>query len=317
METTPLHSLSITGVLSESNRIIKANYIHFITLSLFFLPLTFSLITTPTFRLAGQLFTADHLHNFPPNFLHKPPISHLLYILTLYIFTLCAIATITYTTYHGFSGKPIKFSTAIKSLAFSFLPLVSTTILLHLLLFCISLTFLLFVGSIVTLLQNIGFVIDYNLIHFIWFSDFVVAVLIVIIIYFHVNWCLACVIAVTESNWGLEPLMRSSYLVKGLRSVSLSLLLYFVFYGGILVFVCTDVALATGLRRSLLVFPVMFGSVFLMVVLLVSIVGNIVLYMYCKGLHGELGIEIAEKLVYFNLHSDDEKVSHVVTVAAD
>ncbi|XP_024989837.1 uncharacterized protein LOC112524298 [Cynara cardunculus var. scolymus] len=316
METTPVHSLSISGVLSESNRIVNANYSHFIGLSLFFLPLAFSIIITPTFRLAGQFFTVDHLNNFPPNF-HKPQVSHLLYILIVYVLALCAIATITYSTYHGFSAKPIRFFTALKSLTFSFVPLVSTTILIHVLLFCISLSFLLFVGSMVMLVQNLGFVIDYNSINFMWFSAIVAATLLVIIIYFYLNWSLAFVIAVTESKLGLGPLMRSSYLVKGVRSVSLSLLLYFGIYGGLFMFVFTDVALATGLLRSPLVFPAIFGSIFLMVLLLVSTAANTVLYMYCKALHGELEIEIAEKPVSLNLHSDDdEKVSHIVTVAA-
>ncbi|KAJ9554436.1 hypothetical protein OSB04_018481 [Centaurea solstitialis] len=305
----PANPLSTTGILSESNRVLKVNYGHFYTLSLFFLPISFSIFTNPNLRLSGELlsgelFTGDHLHSF----LHKPPLFHLL---TLYILSLSAIATVTFTAFHGFSGKPIKLTTAIKSLKSSFFPLVSTSILIHILLIFISITFLVLIKSIVVLLQNLGlgFVMEYE-------NSIYLATgfaLIVINICFYLNWSLAFAIAVTESKWGFEALVRSSRLVKGMRSVSLYLLLYFVSYGGLVVFVCTD---ASGSRRSPFVFPVIFGSLFLMMMLLVSVVANTVLYVRCRGLRGELGIEVGEKRVCFKLDSDDEKVSHVVTVGA-
>ncbi|KAI3733679.1 hypothetical protein L6452_13129 [Arctium lappa] len=314
METTPVHSLSFSGVVSESKRIVRANYSHFVALSLFFLPLAFSIVISPTLRLSGQFFTADHLHNFPPN-LHKPLISHLLCILILYILAFCAIGTITYSTYHVFQGKPIKFFTSLKSLIISFFPLVSTSIVIHLLLFCISLSFLIFVGSIVMLAQNLGFVIDHNSIHFMWFSAVVGAILLAILIYFQVNWSLAFVIAVTESKWGFDPLMRSSYLTKGMRSVSLSLLLYYGVFCALMVLVYTNSALFY-LRSWPTVFLTTLCSYFLMMYMLMSTASNTVLYMYCKALHGELAIEIAEQFAYINLPSDDEKVPLIVTVAA-
>ncbi|KAI3516501.1 hypothetical protein L1887_15419 [Cichorium endivia] len=73
MEIAPVHTLDLDGVLSESKRIFRANYRHFLALSFFFLPLSFSLIINPTLSLSGNFFTSDH---FP---------------------------TITYSTYHGFS----------------------------------------------------------------------------------------------------------------------------------------------------------------------------------------------------------------------
>ncbi|CAI9297033.1 unnamed protein product [Lactuca saligna] len=304
MEITPVHALNLTGVLFTSKRIIRANYFHFLSLSLFFLPLSVSLIITPYFHYSGHHFPVDLFNNFPQN--HKAVSSHLLYILFIYISTLCAIATISYSTYHGFEGKHVSFFTALKSLTSSIFPIIATAIVAHALLFLISLTFLLFVGVVFTSGQSLGFVIDYNSIHFTLFSVVVVATLISVIIYFHLNWSLAFVIVVAESKWGLAPLIRSSYLIKGMRSVSFLLLLYFGIFSGIFVwlFLCGY-------------FP-MLGSFFLMLMFLRSTASNTVLYMYCKALHGELALEIDEGFDhhYINLPSDEEKVPQIVSVVA-
>ncbi|CAH1431568.1 unnamed protein product [Lactuca virosa] len=316
---TPVRTLDLDGVLSESKRIFRANYSHFLALSFLFLPLSFSLIINPTLSLSSNFFTSDHFRKFSPNH-QKPVVSNLLYILIVYVVTLCAIATITYSTYHSFSGKPIKFFAALKSLTISFFPLVSTAYVALSLLFLISLTFLLFVGVFVMLGQNLGFVlIDYNSIHFTWFSAVVGATLIVLVLYFHMNWSLAFVVVVAESKWGFAPLIRSWYLVKGMRSVSLWLLLYFGVFLGCTVWVNSNVLHAMSSQTYALL-PMILGSSMLMWFLLWSTAANTVLYMYCKTFHGELAIKMADGLAhnYINLPFDDEKAphAHVVTVVA-
>ena len=44
---------------------------------------------------------------------------------------------------------------------------------------------------------------------------------------------------------------------------------------------------------------------------------NTVLYMYCKAIHGELAMEIAEEFAkeYVSLPFDDGKVPHLVSVS--
>lgn len=225
---------------------------------------------------------------------------------------------ISYSTYHGFVGKQVNFFTSLKSLTSSILPVIITAIVAHIYLFLISLTFLLFVGVIFTSAQSLGFVIDYNSIHFTIFSVVVVATLIAIIIYFHLNWSLAFVIVVAESKWGLAPLIRSSYLVKGMRSVSFLLLLYFGIFIGIFAWLFSDTMYPpTSSSQSFLGFP-MLGSFFLMLMFLRSSASNTVLYMYCKALHGELALEIDEGFDhhYINLPSDEEKVPQIVSVVA-
>nr|XP_043621013.1 uncharacterized protein LOC122592767 [Erigeron canadensis] len=177
--------------------------------------------------------------------------------------------------------------------------------------------------------------------------------LMAILIYFYVNWSLAFVVVVVESKWGLAPLMRSSYLVKGMRPVSLLVILYFAFVvavveskwgfasltrsaylvkgmrlvslkliliygalGGMIVFVYSRSLEGYGLMTGWGVFNTLFGSSFLMMFLMQSVVANVVLYNYCRALHGELAIEVDGGFLneYVCLSADDEKVPHVVTV---
>ncbi|XP_071714533.1 uncharacterized protein [Rutidosis leptorrhynchoides] len=316
METSPVHTLTLTGVLSESKRIIRSNYTHFLTLSLFFLPISVYLIINPTLHIADHHhFTADR----HPQYNQKTAINHLIYVLTVSILALTATATITFSTHHGFFNNPIDFLTAIKSLIVSFIPLVATVIVANTLLFLMLFTYLMLIGLGVMLLQTLGFVsvIDYNSIYFMLFSALVGLGLFAIVLYYHVNWSLAFVVVVVESKWGFSPLMRSAYLVKGMRSVSLSLLLFYGVLGGLLVYVYSRSLLTYGVTGWGVFFTV-FGSMFLMMLLLQSTTANTVLYNYCKALHGELAIEVGEGFgyEYDNLAADDEKAPRIVTVVA-
>ncbi|XP_021995394.2 uncharacterized protein LOC110892546 [Helianthus annuus] len=296
MELTQVHTLNLRGVLSVSKRIILARYWHFVSLSLlFFLPLSFYLIISPTLiHLPNHPFTYDHL------------IAYLVYTLIVYVLALCAIGTITYSTHHAFFGEPVSFLNSLKSLTFSFFPLASTAVVAHVLILVTLLTFLMFVASVLMFMNNLGIVIiDYNSVHFMWFSAIMGAVLIAIVIYFYVEWSLAFVVVVVESKWGFAALMRSSYLVKGMRSVSLLVMLYFGVCGVLLVGMCSE-----NFYRSWpfgpLVFITTLGSVFLMMFMLRITAANTVLYNYCKALHGELALEVAEGFVqeYMNLPVD-------------
>ncbi|KAI3729223.1 hypothetical protein L6452_17876 [Arctium lappa] len=325
MATTPAHTLNLCGVISEAKRIINAHSRHFLALSVvFLLPLAFSLIIFPTLHLSLTQFDVVSTQFFildPPDLPQTLTIIiPLLYTLFLYIFFLGALATITYSTFHGFYGRPVRFFPAIKSLCFSFFPLVSTTIAAQLLLGLISLTFLLFFVVIIRTAENLGFGIDYDSNYFIVFCALVAVVLGLVLICFQVNWSLACVVVVAESKWGFEPLWRSSYLVKGMRSISLSLLLFFGVLIGFWVWMNSNNVLELdgvgGWRSWPFVLQMVIGTSLLTLLLLHNTAANTVLYMYCKALHGELAIEIAEEFAreYVSLPFDDQKVPHVVTV---
>lgn len=323
---TPAHTLNLYGVLSESKRIVNAHSRHFLALSLLFiLPLSSLIIIYPSLCLSKTRpdvvsSAGDYTLNSTETLIFT-----IVYTLIVYLLSVCALATITHSTYHGFYGRPVKILPAIKSIIFSFFPLVSTTIAAKFFIFLISVSFLMFVVVIVKFAQNLGFVIDYNSSYFLWFCGFLGVVLSLLMVYIQVNWGLASVVAVTESKWGFEPLWRSSYLINGMRLVSLSLLLVFGVLIGFWVWMASNSLLIFGnideWRSWDFVIQTIITSGYLSVLtyfLLRYTAANTVLYMYCKALHGELAIEIAEEFAreYVSLPFDDAKVPHVVTVVS-
>nr|GMD18204.1 uncharacterized protein LOC109160757 [Ipomoea batatas] len=113
-----------------------------------------------------------------------------------------------------------------------------------------------------------------------------------------INWSLACVIVVAESKWGYEPLRRSGQLVKGARGVAASTL---VLYGQVFLLMVLSTSLLgkIGANRGVLFWMgtliVVYGSSSVTGLILYSLAPNVVLYIYCKALHekGAL-LEIAE-----------------------
>nr|XP_043606798.1 uncharacterized protein LOC122578818 [Erigeron canadensis] len=323
--STPAHTLNLIGVLSESKKIINSHSRHFLALSLIFLlPLSFSLIIFPTLSppqndIVSTQFIITPVNNPLPNHPHIH-IYIYTYILYIYISLISATATITYSTFHGFYGRPVKVFPALKSLFFTFFPLLSTVISAQLILFLIVLSFGLFITVFVKLSENLGFVIDYGSFYFTVVFAILVTALALLLLYFVMTWSLAFVIVVAEWKWGFAPLRRSSYLVKGMRSVSLSVILLFGGLIGVWVWMNSNDVLhfdvVDGWRSWPFVLQLVIGTSMLTLFLLHSMSANTVLYMYCKALHGELAIEIAQEFAreYVSLPFDDDKVPHVVTV---
>ncbi|GJS18975.1 hypothetical protein Tco_0413447 [Tanacetum coccineum] len=183
--------------------------------------------------------------------------------------------------------------------------------------FLASLTFLMLAGlafksvQTLALLFGLRFVVEYDSVYFTPFSAVLGVVLFVVMMWLYVNWLLVNVVVVTESKWGFQALVRSWYLVKGMRSVAVKL---FVFYGVLeacLVLVYSRSVIGYGVGSWAFILNVVFGSGFLMLLMLQSCVANVVLYNYCKAIHGELVIDVGD---YVGLSADDEKVPYVVTV---
>nr|GMD17008.1 uncharacterized protein LOC109160757 [Ipomoea batatas] len=113
-----------------------------------------------------------------------------------------------------------------------------------------------------------------------------------------IEWSLAYVIVVVESKWGYEPLRRSGQLVKGARGVAASTL---VLYGQVFLLMVLSTSLLgkIGANRGVLFWMgtiiVVYGSSSVTGLILYSLAANVVLYIYCKALHekGAL-LEIAE-----------------------
>lgn len=165
-----------------------------------------------------------------------------------------------------------------------------------------------------------GFQVDFSSSYFIGFCIILLVIMGAILVYLQVNWALVCVVVVVESNWGLNSLRRSANLIKRMKWIALSLSLFFGFFMSVLAWSSSFSAMdldGDNWRNWGYVLQIVLTSTFLLLVLLYSTAANTVLYMYCKAIHGELAIEIAEEFAreYVSLPFDDEKVPHVVSVA--
>lgn len=169
--------------------------------------------------------------------------------------------------------------------------------------------------------ELLGLEAEYSSPYFMTFFGVVLLVWVVVLVYLQVNWTLACVVVVVESSWGFESLRRSASLIKGMRGVALSLLLFFGFFAGIVMWTSAVWAVGSdgaseGWKSWEFVVQIVMASILLMVVLLYTAAASTVLYMYCKAIHGELALEIAEEFAreYVSLPFHGGKVPHVVSV---
>lgn len=325
---TPAQTLNLSGVLSETKRIINAHSRHFLALSvIFLLPISFTLIIYPTLQstLSHQPnpTNPEILLRLPaPSLPSKTLIVPIVFTIFIALLSVCAVGTITYSTYHGFYGRPVKIGSAIKSLLRSFIPLVSTALAAQIVASVI--TFLFLFGLHYFLIKGAGFLgfnVEYESDCYNWLQLVVMVALVLVLISFQVHCGLACVIVVAESKWGFAPLWRSAKLVKGMRLVSLWLLLFLsitvVF--PLLLSSAPMVNFSGGFdlwRSGAFILLTVSNSSFVTLFMLVNFSANTVLYMYCKALHGELAFDIAEEFAreYVSLPFDNDKVPHIVTV---
>ncbi|KAL1327776.1 hypothetical protein HN51_037775 [Arachis hypogaea] len=323
-------TLSLWAVLCESKRIINAHSRHFLALSvIFLLPLSFSLIVSPTLLLlfdpSPAKSTSSRLHvllrlttTTSSHHTHHQP--HPQLTLTSLLFPLCfsiflfltsigALSSITHSVLHGFFGRPVKLHSALLSILSSFLPLLSTHFFSHLLLL-LPLLPLLFIpppSSSSPLIQTILYF-------------FLLILLTILLVNLRISWTLAPVIAVAESSYALRPLRRSAALVRTMKPLAASTILFFGLLEGLLLW-SSSVLVTTGgvgawWKDWAVVLQIVLTSTTLMVLMLYHTAADTVLYMYCKAVHGELAMEIAEEFAreYVSLPFDEEKVPHVVSV---
>nr|GEV20053.1 Ty3/gypsy retrotransposon protein [Tanacetum cinerariifolium] len=165
-------------------------------------------------------------------------------------------------------------------------------------------------------LFGLRFMVEFDSVYFMAFSVILGVVLFVVMMWLYVNWLLVNVVVVTESKWGFQALVRSWYLVKGMRCVALKLIVFYGVLEGLFVMVYSGslFGYGVGMGRWATLFNMMFGSYFLMLLLLYSSVANVVLYNYCKAVHRELAIDVAEGFVcdYVGLRDDGEKAPYEV-----
>ncbi|XP_059315572.1 uncharacterized protein LOC132066239 [Lycium ferocissimum] len=292
-------------ILQSTGHIKGANSGHFRVLSILFgLPIFFTLVTYPYFRLAVfhpdydfTIFTQPQLsHFFVSNF---EIFLLLMFTFFVFLFFLCAVATITYSTVHASYGRRINLVSSIKSIRSSFFPLLSTFIVSQTIFISITLLFALVLVLLSQTLQTLGLLeLKYDLNHFLFFGIFALIVLVPVLIWLQVNWSLAYVVAVVESKWGIETLRRSAHLVKGMRSVALSVMLFYglVVVGTVGGSYLVTMGTAKGEQWTFLSLQMLESSVVGYVVMNQYLMGNAVLYMYCKDLNDEkLPFEIEDE----------------------
>ncbi|PRQ40715.1 hypothetical protein RchiOBHm_Chr4g0439081 [Rosa chinensis] len=320
-------------ILTESKRIINAHSRHFLALSVvFLLPISFSSVVYPTLHnlIAERIphntqkffFSIDQPSSLPTT---KTLLLALAFALFVFVFSLFALGSITYSVFHGFYGRPVKFISAVRSVRVSFWPVLGTVVASHIVFLLVVLVAVLFLFLVVGVFEMAGLEMEFSSPYFVGLSAVVAISVLLVLLYLQVNWTLAGVVAVVEPRWGFNALCRSANLIRGMRGVALSLVVFFGALSGILGFCSTVselglVGATDGWRnwKSLaFVLQIVVFSTAHMLVLLYHAAANTVLYMYCKAVHGELALEIAEEFAseYVSLPFDDGKVPHLVSVA--
>ncbi|PAN20647.1 hypothetical protein PAHAL_3G322100 [Panicum hallii] len=135
-------------------------------------------------------------------------------------------------------------------------------------------------------------------------------------------WSLAGAAAVVESTAGFRPLRRSCQLLWGARLAALFAFLIFAAGFGVTLWGFGGVAAETydaaagWAAMAPVVVKAVAGTALLAVMMLYGMVANIVLYMHCRALHGELAGEIYNEFadMYVFLPFDDGKDRHVISV---
>ncbi|KAF2598667.1 hypothetical protein F2Q68_00011408, partial [Brassica cretica] len=194
---------------------------------------------------------------------------------------------------------PVKLISAVKSSFTSFFPLLATLVSSNSIVFLILLILGLASFSLTRVIE-----------------------LIVPGLELYVNWILAWVVVVVESSYGLTPLKRSRGLVKGMESVSLSMIVVFSIAQSSLVWISNVTAsdIENGGKlwtNAVFVVQIVVTSALLTGLMMYNLAGTTVMYMYCKAVQGKLVWEIAEEFAreFVSLPFDDGKVPHVVSVA--
>ncbi|KAK4403060.1 hypothetical protein Sango_1046700 [Sesamum angolense] len=305
------HSPTLWTILSETSRIIRAHFRQFLALSLLFifpvsiLTFIYPLLLHPTSFLDLQIANPQLL--IP-----------LIYAFLVLFSSLCSTASLTYTTFHGFYGRPVKFLSSLKSILVSFLPLLATLLVVQLILGLLILVFVILMLLAYNGLLLFGFEMDYDSQYFLVFVILMSALLVGLLVYLQVEWSLSNAIVVVESTWGFAPLKRSSYLVKGMRRVVFSMI---VLVGAVVgLFSMWYSSLLANAGRGMIswwfVAQMVIYAGLLTMVSVYSMAATTVLFVYCKMSHGELVFEIDEELggEYARLPADDGMVSSVVYV---
>jgi len=290
----------LAGAASSTRRLVAAHSRHFLALSsLLLLPLALLLLALPCPFLpasASSPAAPSVSLRSPPDPPRNPlPIPLPLLALAAALLYLAAFAAAAASAHAGFFGRPVRLLASLRSVPASLLRLVLTAIPASPL---ALLPLLPLPAALGAALPVLGFIL---------LSPF---------------WSLAGAAAVVESATGLTPLRRSCRLLSGARLAALSSFLVFAAGIGVTLWGFGGVAVETydagagWAGMAPVVVKAVAGTALLAVMMLYGMVANVVLYMHCRAMHGELAGEIYNEFanMYVFLPFDDGKDRHVVSV---
>ena len=209
-------------IFSETNRILKAQPRHFLLLSfLFLIPLSMTSTMYPIFF--KSLLTVTAFAAQPSAISTNTLLFVLAYTLFIWVFSISAVGSITYSVIKAFHGQPLKLESAIKSIPTSFFRILATNLLSHIIIFLIIFVFMLVFASFIMGATLLGYRIDFSSPYFYLLSFAIGMALFPVLIFLQVNWSLSSVVVVAETTWGWASLKRSWCLIKGRRWLVFSL----------------------------------------------------------------------------------------------
>ncbi|CAM0948953.1 unnamed protein product [Alopecurus aequalis] len=283
----------IVGAAAAARRLVAAHSRHFLALSsLLLLPLSLLLLSLPApFPTATPSVSLRSRQDFWNNPL---PVLPLLALLAALLY-LAAFAAAAASAHAGFFGRPVKILASLSSVPASLLRILLTALPASPLLL---IPILPLPAALTASLALLGVLL---------LAPF---------------WSLAGAAAVVESTAGPSPLRQSCRLLSGARPAALFAFVVFAAAIGVTLWGFSGVAAETydaaaGLvGMAPIVVKAMVGTALLAALMLYGMVINLVLYMHCRALRGELTGEIYNEFAnsYVFLPFDEGKDRHIVSV---
>ncbi|PON54186.1 Transmembrane protein, partial [Parasponia andersonii] len=331
MEASPPPTLNLKVIFNETNRILKAQHRHFLSLSFLFLfpasvaigiyPLLQSFFSDVFVEILFGHATYDH------NQLAKTLLLALAFLIFTTVFSLSAVGSLTYSVLHSFHGQPLNLKSAIKSIPTSFFRLLGTNLLVQTVFLFITFVFVTVFATLIAIARMMGLHIEFSSPYFRMLCLAMVIALFWVLIYVQVNWALSSAVVVVETTWGLASLKRSTSLVKGRKGLVFLVSLAFGFQTTVMGCVIGFTSLSMGLDSTsgedwkwlivLLATQVLMFSTTRTLILLFEMVATTVLYMYCNEAvvdhrHGIKNFSVEYVTLALD-DDDDEKAPPVVS----
>ncbi|XP_078437183.1 uncharacterized protein LOC144707808 [Wolffia australiana] len=277
-----LHGLTIAQVLRESVSIPRASPLTFslITLLLVF-PLSLAVLAHSLFThpLAHRLRSHSTLHDWALLLFYQ-----LLYLLSLFTFSLLATAASVFTVASLFAAKPVSFSATLSAVPPVFSRLFRTFLWVALFTLAYHVAF---VAAVVVVLLATGDELSHPGLA----TSLLLAVVVVFFLAAHVAiaavWHLASVVTVLEPLAGLAAMKKSRELLKGRGRIAGWLVLGYLAACGVI----NGAFRAAVVRAGATWARVLVGAGLVAVLVAVNLVGLLVqsvFYYVCKSFHGEV-----------------------------